>query len=371
MKTRSDVAKMAFVRSVLPSRILVDGDITNRAEAYGKVTTEDLNLACTYKKACAKAASEGLPFPTPPISLSGLAMDFFTDISISSKPMQHSQAAANSNRQDVYACHNSNSKAHIWFTVSPADDLIFTIVWYALGPDDAEPYKDQMPSGEFRFKLLATNPAAAALHFERVLEIVIERIIGWDRKNGRPHKGGGLFGIPKAWLRVVEEQSRLTLHAHFLIWIYGHANLQDQLREALEASQIDDNLQLLQPTDSSNSSFSYGKYNKYFTLYYTFETLLSNLIVISDDSMVLEEPTEEAIETSQQLCSLTTSELIGKRIMLYIIIENNNFHFVNILDNPVSTTTHTHVASHVDEVPIIDNKLENKTKVDQVSKMNA
>ena len=52
------------------------------------------------------------------------------------------------------------------------------------------------------------------------------------------------------------------------------------------------------------------------------------MIVISDDSMVLEEPTEEAIETSQQLCSLTTSELIGKRIMLYIIIENNNFHFV-------------------------------------------
>lgn len=236
MKTRSDVGKMAFVRSILPSRILYNGDITTRAQAYGRVNSEDLQLACTYKMACAKAASVGLPFPPPPVSLNGLAMDFFLDISISSTPMQHSQAAAIKNRQDVYAAHNSNGKSHLWFTISPADDLIFNIVWYALGPNAAQPYKDQLPSGEFRFKLLAKYPVAAALHFERVLQVVIERIVGWDQKKGRPHKEGGLFGVPKAWLRVVEEQSRLTLHAHFLIWIYGHGNLQGQLQEAMEAT---------------------------------------------------------------------------------------------------------------------------------------
>ena len=42
--------------------------------------------------------------------------------------------------------------------------------------------------------------------------------------------------IPKAWLRVVEEQSRLTLHSHhFLIWVYGHADQNKQLTKALEA----------------------------------------------------------------------------------------------------------------------------------------
>ena len=274
MITRAEVAKMAFVRSILPSR-KIDGDITTRAEAYGRVSSEDLNLACTYKKACAKAASQGLPFPPAPVSLNGLAMDFFTDISISSSPMQHSQAAANRNRQDVYAAHNSNSKAHIWFTVSPADDLIFKIVWYALGPKDAEPHKDQLPSGEFRFKLLARFPVAAALYFERVLDIVIENIIGWDSRNRRPHKVGGIFGIPKAWLRVVEEQSRLTLHAHFLIWIYGHANLQDQLREAF--AHID-NVELLQPEDLSNFSLSYGTYYFYFIFYLKNYFLIDNIL---------------------------------------------------------------------------------------------
>lgn len=238
MKTRRDVAKMSFVRSILPSRNLYNGSISTRAETYGRVSSEDLQLACSYKLACAKAASEGRPFPAPPVSLNGLAMDFFTDISIACTPMQHSQAAAIKNRQDVYAAHNSNGKAHIWFTFSPDDSMSFKILWYALGANEAAPHKDNIPNGEFRFKLIAKKPVAAALYFERILEIVIERMIGWDVKKCQPLEGGGIFGVPKAWLRVVEEQSRLTLHAHFLVWIYGHADLQGQLREAMQKDQL-------------------------------------------------------------------------------------------------------------------------------------
>ena len=100
IKPRSDVAKIAFVRSIVQSRISFNGDITTRTEIYGLVSSEDLNLACTYKKSCAKVASRGLPFPPALVSLNCLAM-VFTDIPISSTPMQHSQAAENRNRQDV------------------------------------------------------------------------------------------------------------------------------------------------------------------------------------------------------------------------------------------------------------------------------
>ncbi len=261
MKTRRDVAKMAFVKSILPSKTSLNGDVTTRAEAYGRVCEVDLQLACNYKKACAKAASEGLPFPPAPVSLIGLAMDFFTDISKSFTPMQHSQAAANLNRQDVYAAHNSNGKSHVWFTVSPADDLIYNIVWYALGPKSALFHKHKIPSGEFRLNLIAKHPVAASLHFERVLDVITERVIGWNQKHSQPYKCGGLFGVPKAWLRVVEEQSRLTLHAYFLIWIYGHGDLQEQLRKAMGTDFID-NFKLLQspsthflPTDGMLTSY--------------------------------------------------------------------------------------------------------------------
>ena len=42
-KTRSDVAKKAFVQSILPSKCSLDGVRTTRGEAYGRVTEEDLD----------------------------------------------------------------------------------------------------------------------------------------------------------------------------------------------------------------------------------------------------------------------------------------------------------------------------------------
>ncbi len=67
----------------------------------------------------------------------------------------------------------------------------------------------------------------AALNFQNILEIVIEDIVGWSLKKKRPYRRGGLFGVPKAWLRVIEEQSRLTLHTHMLIRLYGHSAIEN------------------------------------------------------------------------------------------------------------------------------------------------
>lgn len=234
MLTRIDVSRLAYVRSILPSRFSQpNGQATSKGETFGRVSNEDMELALKYKIKCAKAVRCGRPLPPPPTSLNGIADEFFTDISISSKPMQHSQAAAMENRQNVYAAHNANGKSSVWLTVSPDDSKSFKVVWFALGPENAKHYENKAPSGEFRFKILADYPVAAALYFERILRIIIERVIGWDVNTQKPFKDGGLFGIPKAWLRVVEEQSRLTLHAHFLIWVHGHGDIEQQLENAL------------------------------------------------------------------------------------------------------------------------------------------
>ncbi len=50
--------------------------------------------------------------------------------------------------------------------------------------------KTQPPSGEFRFKLLAEHPVAAVLHFENVLDYVIEHVIGWCQKIKKKQKKG-------------------------------------------------------------------------------------------------------------------------------------------------------------------------------------
>ena len=237
MVTRQQVSNMAYVRSILPSRLSgPERGTSSKGEAYGRVPMEDLKAAHDYKVVCADAANRGLRFPPPPTSLNGLAMDFYTDIRLASQPMQHSEAAANRNRQMVYAAHNSLGKAQIWFTVSPDDTQSFKIVWYALGAKGAY-CKNPVPARDFRFKLLAKHPVAAALHFQRIMKIVVRRVIGWNKKEKLPYKSGGVFGVSKGYLGLVEEQSRLTLHAHFLIWLYGHENIERQLQTA---SQLDE-----------------------------------------------------------------------------------------------------------------------------------
>lgn len=57
--------------------------------------------------------------PRPPKSVSGLVSSFFTDQKIANQTIQHSQAAAHRNRQEVYVAHANNGKAHIWLTLSP------------------------------------------------------------------------------------------------------------------------------------------------------------------------------------------------------------------------------------------------------------
>lgn len=103
-----------------------------------------------------------------------------------------------------------------------------------MGAEEAIPHANAIPLGTKRFKILSDHAVAAALHFQRVLDNIIEEIIGWCSKKEKPHKRGGLFGVPKAWLRIVEGQSRLTLHSHMLIWLYGHSKIEYQLNSAVE-----------------------------------------------------------------------------------------------------------------------------------------
>ncbi|EFX78931.1 hypothetical protein DAPPUDRAFT_245605 [Daphnia pulex] len=205
-----------------------------QAVAYTKISKEDMRKSVEYQIECIKRKKLGQRAPRPPKSVSGLASSFFTDQKIANQTIQHSQAAAQRNRQEVYAAHANNGKAHIWLTISPDDAKSYKVMWFALGAEEAIPHANAIPLGTKRFKILSDHPVAAALHFQRVLDIIIEEIIGWCSKKGKPYKRGGLFGVPKAWLRIVEEQSRLTLHTHMLIWLYGHSKIEYQLNNAVE-----------------------------------------------------------------------------------------------------------------------------------------
>ena len=111
-----------MVRAKLPSRMVdKDGSIMPQAVAYSKISREDMRKSVEYQIECIKRKKLGQRAPRPPESVSGLASSFFTDQKIANQTIQHSQVAANRNKQEVYAAHANNGKAHIWLTISPDD----------------------------------------------------------------------------------------------------------------------------------------------------------------------------------------------------------------------------------------------------------
>ena len=77
---------------------------------------------------------------------------------------------------------------------------------------------------------LAQYPGALALFHERFLHVFVNLILGWDWKKQRPFKRGGIFGHVRAFMGPNEEQARLSLHIHLIIWLYGHNKLMQRMR---------------------------------------------------------------------------------------------------------------------------------------------
>ncbi|KAJ3570418.1 hypothetical protein NP233_g4408 [Leucocoprinus birnbaumii] len=98
-----------------------------------------------------------------------------------------------------------------WFiTFSPADAKHPLALYYA-GTDTK--FSPHICSAEERFKLTAQNPVAAARCFHKLVQLFIKHVLGVDADHI------GLYGKTTAYYGTVEQQGRLTLHLHLLLWI--------------------------------------------------------------------------------------------------------------------------------------------------------
>jgi hypothetical protein len=102
-----------------------------------------------------------------------------------------------------------------------------------------------------RLKVVCNAPGAAALRYERCIDVFTRVLMGWDKKHQAPMKAGGLFGVPIAFAGCTEEQWRLTLHLHLLLWSHGHDDMIDKLSKG-GADALKSFAALLDKTTSCN-----------------------------------------------------------------------------------------------------------------------
>src|ERR1700677_4011905 len=98
-----------------------------------------------------------------------------------------------------------------WFiTFSPADIMHPLCLYFA---DTDEAFTPKLKDYAARYKLIAQNPVAGARFFHFMCEMFIKHVLGV----GTNHSG--IYGDTNAYYGAAEQQGRLTLHMHMLLYL--------------------------------------------------------------------------------------------------------------------------------------------------------
>ena len=100
-----------------------------------------------------------------------------------------------------------------WFiTFSPADIMHPISLYFA---DTKETFSPEIRSYDERYNLIAHNPVASACFFDFMCQMFIKHVLGVNENHP------GFYGNTEAYYGTVEQQGRLTLHMHMLLWLIG------------------------------------------------------------------------------------------------------------------------------------------------------
>ena len=132
-------------------------------------------------------------------------------------------------RNEIWSLINYIGAPYWYITLSPADTKHPICIYYA---DINEEFTPNILPYDKRTRLVCQNPVAGARFFHFMVVTFISDVLRVDSKHH------GLYGDTNRYYGTVEQQGRLTLHLHMLIWIQGSLNPQE-MREKIMSSNSD------------------------------------------------------------------------------------------------------------------------------------
>jgi hypothetical protein len=116
-----------------------------------------------------------------------------------------------------------------WFiTFAPADNKHPICLYFADTQEVFNP--NQMRDHDTRYRLIANNPVAGARFFHFMCQQFIKHVLGV----GEDHRG--IYGDTTAYYGTVEQQGRLTLHLHLLLWVNTSLSPQEVRNRIMDPS---------------------------------------------------------------------------------------------------------------------------------------
>ena len=228
----------SFQNSILTCRSSLDS--TTLGEKLSTVTEEEIEAVTTQ-------VLDGRGNKTTNATMNKL----FHSISANCKSVGHSNEAAAVARRKTFATWQYFGAPAVFATASPCDENSLRVRLYATSETHKLPSLDDIMDEEscfldlnLRKRYRATFPGACSLEYQSLMQVFINVLIGWDRKNmcGK----NGIFGKTLAWTKASEEQMRLTLHGHLIIWIERFNKLRDLLFHSDMQVRIEARKQIVQ-----------------------------------------------------------------------------------------------------------------------------
>lgn len=137
------------------------------------------------------------------------------------KVSQHVQGSITSKkkmRNELWSLVSFKGAPSWFITFSPADTYHPLCLYFA---DTDEKFVPKIRNSNERYTLIAQNPVAGARFFHIMVELFLKHVLGISEDDI------GLFGKTSAYYGTVEQQGRLTLHLHLLLWIENSLSPQE------------------------------------------------------------------------------------------------------------------------------------------------
>lgn len=137
-----------------------------------------------------------------------------------------------------------------WYiTLSPADNKHPMCLYFA---DDDTKFTPAIRTEDDRLRLISENPVAGARFFHFMISSFIEHVLCVKETRLKPlRRGHGLFGTTSAYYGTVEQQGRLTLHLHMLLWI-KHSLTPQEIRDRIMDPESDFQKHIVRYLESSH-----------------------------------------------------------------------------------------------------------------------
>ena len=211
---------------------------SSRLQLRGKTDAENLASGLNQKDVISCINGRRMRNKLSGTKVSRLLLDA-VDATAASLPHTNEAAKKARARGEAMQHHFGMGSVFLTCTFDDENSLLMEVMsGDPMGDEVEEDLSDEEVTDRARKRrqLRIEHPGLAALNFEMLLDILLEEVIGWDRKRNKPmyKKVGkeevrvkGYFGDVFAMSFAVEEQGRKTLHVHMTLWIEGFKRLQD------------------------------------------------------------------------------------------------------------------------------------------------